>query len=123
MLLYAYPKCSTCKNAMKFLQANNIEFKMIDIKENPPSPKELKNYIDRSNLPIQKFFNTSGLKYKELNLKEKMSSLTEEEKISLLSSDGMLIKRPLLIDDHFILVGFKEQEYIEKLKKEGMMNE
>ena len=115
-LFIEYPKCSTCKNAKKWLIQNNIEFEDRNIVENTPTKEELEKWIKQSEKEIKKFFNTSGLKYKELNLKEKLPNMTDEEKIELLSSDGMLIKRPLLITDKEILVGFKEKEWEEVLK-------
>ena len=111
ILFIEYPKCSTCKKAKKWLTDNNIEFKDRNIVENTPTEKELKKWITESKKDIKKFFNTSGLKYKELNLKEKLPEMTDSEKIQLLASDGMLIKRPLLINDKIILVGFKEKEW------------
>lgn len=115
-LFIEYPKCSTCKNAKKWLIQNNIEFEDRNIVENTPTKEELEKWIKQSKKEIKKFFNTSGLKYKELNLKEKLPNMTDKEKIELLSSDGMLIKRPLLITDKEILVGFKEKEWEEVLK-------
>lgn len=115
-LFIEYPKCSTCKNAKKWLIQNNIEFDDRNIVENTPTKEELEKWIKQSKKEIKKFFNTSGLKYKELNLKEKLPNMTDKEKIELLSSDGMLIKRPLLITDKEILVGFKEKEWEEVLK-------
>ncbi len=112
-LLVAYPKCSTCQKAKKYLEVNNISFEERHIVEETPTKEELKTWIKQSGLEIKKFFNTSGLKYKELNLKEKLDKLTEEEKIELLASNGMLIKRPLLITNQKILVGFKEKEWRE----------
>lgn len=115
-LFIEYPKCSTCKRAKEWLIKNNIEFDDRNIVENTPTVDELKDWIAESKKEIRKFFNTSGLKYKELNLKEKLPQMTDEEKIKLLSSDGMLIKRPLLITDKGILVGFKEKEWEDVLK-------
>ena len=112
-----YPKCSTCQKAEKWLKENKIEYEKRKIVEETPTKKELKNWIKQSGKEIKKFFNTSGLKYKELNLKEKLADMKDEEKINLLSSDGMLIKRPLLITEKEILIGFKEQEWNEKLKE------
>ncbi len=111
VLFIEYPKCSTCKKAKKWLVDNNIEFKDRNIVENTPTEKELKKWITDSKKDIKKFFNTSGLKYKELNLKEKLPNMTDNEKLKLLSSDGMLIKRPLLITDNKILSGFREKEW------------
>lgn len=104
-----YPKCSTCRNAKKWLEENNIEFEDRNIIEETPTVKELTDWIEKSNLDIKKWFNTSGLKYKELNLKDKLPTISDKEKIELLASDGMLIKRPLLISDKCILLGFKEE--------------
>lgn len=114
-LLIWYPKCSTCQNAKKYLQDNQIPFEERHIVEETPTKEELKKWLEQSGLEIKKFFNTSGLKYKELNLKEKLSNMTEQEKIELLASNGMLIKRPLLITDKNILIGFKEKEWREKI--------
>lgn len=106
-----YPKCSTCQKAKKFLEANQIPFTLRDIKEDKLSKEELSNIIKRSSLPIKKFFNTSGLLYKEMKLKDKLATMSEEEQIELLASDGMLVKRPLLVSDTHVLVGFKEDNY------------
>lgn len=106
-----YSKCSTCQKAKKWLASNNISFKERHIVEETPTKEELEKWIKQSGLEIKKFFNTSGLKYKELNLKEKLSNMTDEEKIELLASNGMLIKRPLFINDRVVLVGFKEKEW------------
>ena len=111
VLFIEFPKCSTCKKAKKWLIDNNIEFEDRNIVENTPTEKELKKWITDSKKDIKKFFNTSGLKYKELNLKEKLPNMTDNEKLKLLSSDGMLIKRPLLITDNKILSGFREKEW------------
>lgn len=116
MKVYCYPKCSTCKKALKFLENNNFNFELLDISKEPPSYMELEEIINKSGLDIKKFFNTSGKLYREKNLKDKLSNMTQEEKITLLSSNGMLIKRPLLINNDLVLVGFKETEYNE-LKK------
>ncbi len=111
-LFICYSRCGTCKKARKWLEENNIEFTEREIKENNPTEEELKKWIENSKYPIKKFFNTSGNLYKELNLKEKLSEMTEEEQIKLLSTDGMLVKRPLLINNNGkILVGFKESEW------------
>ena len=106
-----YPKCSTCKKTKKWLEENNIEFQDRNIIEETPTVKELTEWIKESGLDIKKWFNTSGLKYKELNLKEKLSSMSDKEKIELLASDGMLIKRPILVSDKGIYVGFKEEKW------------
>lgn len=117
ILFIGYPKCSTCKKAKKWLLDNNIEFTDRNIVEDTPTREELKKWIEESKKDIKNFFNTSGLKYKELNLKEKLINMTDEEKIKLLSSDGMLIKRPLVITENKILTGFKEEEWKENFKK------
>ena len=117
MKFVCYPRCTTCKKAQAYLTANNVEFELRDIKENNPSEDELRAWHKASGLPLKKFFNTSGLQYKALQLKDKLPSMTDEEKLSLLSTDGMLVKRPLLIADDFILVGFKEKEWAEKLMR------
>ena len=106
-----YPKCSTCKKAKKWLEDNNIEFKDRNIVEETPTEKELTEWIKRSGLDIRKWFNTSGLKYKELNLKEKLNNMSDQEKIELLASDGMLIKRPVLVSNKGIFTGFKEDKW------------
>lgn len=111
-----YPKCTTCQKAKKWLEENNIQFEERHIVESNPSKQELEEWIKKSDYEIKKFFNTSGLKYKELNLKEKLPNMSEDEKIELLASDGMLVKRPIVISDNSIFVGFKEKEWGNKLK-------
>ena len=115
VLFVEYPKCSTCQKAKKWLIDNNIDFEDRHIVENTPTESELKKWILDSKKDIKKFFNTSGLKYKELNLKEKLPNMSDNEKIRLLASNGMLIKRPLLISEDNIFVGFKEKEWEELL--------
>lgn len=110
-----YPKCSTCKKAKKWLDENKIEYENRHILEDIPTKVELEKWIKQSGYDIKKFFNTSGLKYKELNLKEKLEEMTEKEKIELLASNGMLIKRPIFISENKILLGFREKEW-EELK-------
>ena len=111
-----YPKCTTCQKARKWLDENNIEYEFRDIKLENPSLEELTAWYKLSGLPLKKFFNTSGLLYKSMELKTKLPNMTDEEMLSLLATDGMLVKRPLAIGDDFVLVGFKEAEWAEKLK-------
>jgi arsenate reductase len=106
-----YPKCSTCKKAKDWLKQNNIKFEERNIVTETPTVKELTDWIEKSGQDIKKWFNTSGLKYKELNLKEKLSNMSDKEKIELLASDGMLIKRPIIISDKGIFTGFKEETW------------
>lgn len=117
MLFVEYPKCSTCKKAKKWLEENGIEFTDRHIKDENPSSAELKEWCGRSGLPLKKLFNTSGLLYKEMQLKDKLLTMNDEEQYELLATDGMLVKRPLLIGDDFVLVGFKEAQWEEILKK------
>ena len=112
-----YPKCSTCKKATRWLEANKIEYIDRNIVEETPTTKELTKWIKQSNQDIKKWFNTSGIKYKELKLKEKLNNITQMEKIKLLASDGMLIKRPILISDKGIWLGFKEEKWKNLLEK------
>ncbi|CDF12309.1 putative uncharacterized protein [Mycoplasma sp. CAG:776] len=116
MLFLEYPKCSTCKKAKKFLDENNISYKDRHIVLNNPTKEELKEWITKSGRDIKTFFNTSGNLYKELNLKDKLNTMSEEEKLELLASNGMLVKRPLLIKDDIILSGFKVELWSELLK-------
>ena len=115
MLFIQYPKCSTCQKAKKWLTAHDFAFEDRHIGEQNPTEAELTQWIGRSGLELKKFFNTSGLKYKELGLKDKLPSMSDEEKIRLLASDGMLVKRPLVITEDRILVGFKEKEWEDAL--------
>ena len=105
-----YPKCTTCQKARKWLDDNGIKYEFRDIKLDNPTLDELMGWYKKSGLPLKKFFNTSGLLYKSLDLKNKLSTMSEDEMLKLLASDGMLVKRPLLIGDDFVLVGFKESE-------------
>lgn len=114
MLFICYPKCTTCKKAEKYLRDKGVELELRDIKENKPSLEELKAWHAASGLPLKRFFNTSGLLYKSLSLKDKLPNMSEDEQLELLASDGMLVKRPILIDGDTVLVGFKEKEYAEK---------
>ena len=110
-----YPKCSTCKNAQKWLNENNIEYEARNIIEDTPTFEELKEWIKISGLPLKKFFNTSGMLYRELNLRERLAELEEDEQIRILSSNGMLIKRPILVNENKILIGFNKKEWEENL--------
>ena len=111
MLFLAYPKCATCRKAQAFLTEHNAVFTQRHIVEDNPSYEELKQWHAKSGLPLKRFFNTSGLAYKEMSLKDKLPTMTEEEQLSLLASNGMLVKRPLLVDDTFVLVGFREDDW------------
>lgn len=115
MFFICYPKCSTCQKAKKWLDEHNLEYVERHIVENNPSYDELKEWYGKSGMPLKKFFNTSGLLYKEMKLKDRLSSISEDEQLQLLATNGMLVKRPLIIDDDIVLVGFKEAEWIEKL--------
>lgn len=110
-----YPQCATCQKAKKWLDDNKIEYNLRDIKEDNPSFEELSSWYKTSGLPLKKFFNTSGLLYKSMELKDKFPSISEEEQLRLLAIDGMLVKRPLVVGKDFVLVGFKENEWGEKL--------
>ena len=107
-----YPKCTTCQRAKKWLDDNNIAYELRDIKLDKPTLAELTEWYRKSGLPLRKFFNTSGLLYKSLELKDKLPAMTESEMLSLLATDGMLVKRPILVGEDFVLVGFNESEYI-----------
>ncbi|MCC8140785.1 MAG: arsenate reductase family protein [Lachnospiraceae bacterium] len=115
MLFICYPKCSTCKNARKWLEEHGIKYEERHIAEENPSYEELKDWHSKSGLPLKRFFNTSGLLYKEMQLKDKLPAMREEEQLKLLATNGMLVKRPLLIDGDTILVGFREAEWNDKL--------
>lgn len=116
VLFLEYPKCSTCKKAKKWLEDNSVEFTDRHIKDENPTAEKLSEWHKKSGLPLKKFFNTSGVLYKELKLKDKLPEMSEQEQLELLATDGMLVKRPLIIGENFVLVGFKEAEW-EKLKK------
>lgn len=115
--VYEYAKCSTCRNALKWLDAKKVDTKIIPIVDEPPSAAELKGYIKASGLPVTKFFNTSGLVYREMKLGEKLRTMSEDEMIKLLASNGKLIKRPLLVDGKDVLVGFSDAAYLAHFKK------
>lgn len=111
MLFVCYPKCGTCRKARKYLDEHGIPYEERMIKEHPPTEKELRKWQSLSGLPVKKFFNTSGQLYREMNLREKLKEMNEDEMFQLLATDGMLVKRPLLIQNDRVLVGFKEEEY------------
>ena len=115
MLFICYPKCTTCRKARKWLDDNGISYEERDIKEDHPTRDELEEWYRQSGLPLKKFFNTSGMLYREMKLKDRLPEMTEEEQLDLLSTDGMLVKRPLMIDGETVLVGFREAEWTEKL--------
>lgn len=115
MLFLCYPKCTTCRKAKAWLEEHGVSFTLRDIKEENPTEEELQSWWQRSGLPLRKFFNTSGLQYKAMGLKDKLPTMTEAEQIALLSTDGMLVKRPLLVGEDFVLVGFRPVEWEEKL--------
>lgn len=115
MLFLCYPKCSTCQKARKWLEEHQIEYTERHIVENNPTFDELKSWYQKSGLPLKKFFNTSGLLYKEMKLKDKLPLMSEEEQLQLLSSNGMLVKRPMIISEDHIFVGFKEAEWEKNL--------
>lgn len=113
--VYCYSRCSTCKKALRWLDENNIEYELTDIKDSHPDEKTLREYHRRSGLPLKRFFNTSGTLYKELHLSSKLPDMDEDEQFRLLASDGMMVKRPLVISDKGVLVGFRENEWKELL--------
>ncbi len=115
MLFVCYPKCSTCMKAKKWLEEKGLEYETRDIKTDNPTADELKEWWEKSGLPLKRFFNTSGNLYKEMKLKDKLPSMTEEEQIALLASDGMLVKRPILVDGANVLTGFRVKDWEEKL--------
>ena len=115
MLVLVYRKCSTCIKALKWLEENNIEFKERPIKEENPTYEELKVWYQNSGMPLKKFFNTSGLLYKDMGLKDKLPQMLEEEQLRLLATNGMLVKRPLVVGEDYVLAGFKEKEWAEKI--------
>lgn len=116
MEFICYPKCTTCQKAKKWLDDKGITYDLRDIKENNPSYEELRTWYSDSGLPLKRFFNTSGLLYKSMELKDKLPQMSDEEQLRLLATDGMLVKRPLLIKNGKVLVGFKEKEYEELFK-------
>lgn len=116
-LFICYPKCSTCAKARDYLNSNNIDFEERDIKLNRPTKKELNDWVNKSGIAINKFFNTSGLVYRSNNIKDKLKTLSFDEKLELLASDGMLVKRPILVDGNQVLVGYKIDEWKTKINK------
>ena len=118
MLVLVYRKCSTCLKALKWLEDHNVQYEERAIKEQNPTYEELEEWYQKSGMPLKKFFNTSGLKYKELALKDKLPQMSEAEQIALLATDGMLVKRPLIIGEDVILAGFKAEKWAEALKSE-----
>ena len=116
MLAVCYPRCGTCKKAVKWLEENNIEYTYRDIRLDNPSEEELRKWHEMSGLPLKKFFNTSGLLYKEMKLKDRLPDMTEDEMFALLASDGLLVKRPIAVTGDKVLVGFKEAEWATALK-------
>ena len=115
VLFLEYPKCTTCKKAKKWLEEHKVDFEDRDIKEKNPTADELKSWHERSRLPLKRFFNTSGLLYKSMQLKDRLADMSEEEQLALLASDGMLVKRPILVGEDFVLTGFRQSEWEEKL--------
>lgn len=115
MLVLAYRKCSTCLKALKWLEEHNVKFDERPIVEENPSYEELKAWYEKSGLPLKRFFNTSGLLYKEMGLKDKLGNMTEEEQLKLLATNGMLVKRPLVVGEDYVLTGFREKEWEEKI--------
>ena len=119
MLVLVYRKCSTCIKALKWLEEHQVNFEERPIVEQNPTYEELKEWYGKSGLPLKKFFNTSGLLYKEMKLKDKLPTMSEEEQLQLLATNGMLVKRPLVVAENYVLTGFKENEWTEKWKKEA----
>ena len=115
MLLICYPKCTTCQKAKKWLESQGIAYTERNIAEENPTYEELKEWYEKSGLPLKKFFNTSGLLYKSMQLKDKLPDMSEEEQLNLLATDGMLVKRPLVVDGDTVLTGFREAEWVEKM--------
>ena len=115
MKIYCYSKCSTCKKALAWLEEHRLDHQVMDIKADHPDEQTLRLYYERSGLPLKRFFNTSGIQYREQELSKKLPEMTEEEQLRLLASDGMLVKRPLLVGEDFVLTGFREEEWRQKL--------
>lgn len=115
MLFICYPKCTTCKRAKNWLDDNNMKYTLRDIANDNPTYDELKGWYEKSGLPLKKFFNTSGMLYKEMQLKDKLASMSEDGQLNLLATNGMLVKRPIVVKGDVVLVGFKEEQWKEKL--------
>ena len=116
LTVYCYSRCTTCQKALKWLDEHNITYTLLDIKGSHPDEASLRNYYAMSGLPLKRFFNTSGIPYREMGLSSKLQDMSEDEQFALLATDGMLVKRPLLVGDDFVLTGFKEDEWAQKLK-------
>ena len=116
LTVLCYKKCSTCQKALKWLDANGISYVERPVREENPTLEELKEWYGKSGLPLKKFFNTSGMLYKQMNLKDKLPEMTEDEQLRLLATDGMLVKRPVVIGEDFVLTGFREKEWEEKIR-------
>ena len=115
MKIYCYSRCTTCRKALKWLDDHSVKYELIDIKENHPDKETLREYYARSGMPLKRFWNTSGIPYREMGLSRKLPEMSEEEQLALLATNGMLVKRPLLVGDDFVLTGFKENEWTVKL--------
>ena len=115
--VYCYSRCTTCQKALKWLDSRGIQYDPIDIKTNHPDEETLRMYTRMSGLPLKRFFNTSGIPYREMELSKKLPGMSEDEQLALLSTDGMLVKRPLLVGDDFVLTGFREEKWLEKLQE------
>ena len=115
LTVYCYSRCTTCQKALKWLDEHNIAYTLLDIRGDHPDEASLRNYYAVSGLPLKRFFNTSGIPYRELELSKKLSEMSEDEQLALLATDGMLVKRPLVVGDGFVLTGFREAEWAEKL--------
>ncbi|SFO23158.1 arsenate reductase [Eubacterium pyruvativorans] len=113
--IYCYSRCTTCRKALKWLDDHSVKYELIDIKEDHPDKETLREYYARSGMPLKRFWNTSGIPYREMGLSRKLPEMSEEEQLALLATNGMLVKRPLLVGDDFVLTGFKENEWTEKL--------
>ena len=113
--VYCYSRCTTCKRALKWLDENRIEHQVVDIKTEHPDEETLRKYYAMSGLPLKRFFNTSGIQYREMGLSKKLPDMSEDEQLALLATDGMLVKRPLVVGEDYVLTGFKENEWMEKM--------